>query len=158
MSKKIAIFPGSFDPITVGHEAIIKRGIHLFDEIVVAVGSNTTKNYMYPLSVRTKWIEDIFYDQEQVNVKSYEGLTVNFCESIGAQFILRGLRTSADFEFERQIGQMNEALNKKIQTVFLLANQQHSAISSTIVREIIKSGGDASQFVPKQVNLNEGNN
>ena len=158
MSKKVAIFPGSFDPITIGHQAVINKAAMLFDEVIVAIGINTTKKYMYSLESRTKWIEQIFSDQSNINVKTYEGLTVNFCSSIEAQFIVRGLRSATDFEFERQIAEMNESMNKNIQTVFLLTDQKHSAISSTNVREIVKSGGNADQFVPAQVKLNESNN
>lgn len=151
--KKIAIFPGSFDPFTIGHEAVVKRAIPLFDKIIVAIGYNSAKKGFFPLEKRKKWIEAIFENDETIVVDTYEGLTAEYCKKVNANYILRGLRTAADFEYERAIGQMNKKMNTNIETVFLLTYPEHSPISSTIVREIIRHNGDASQFVPKQIDL-----
>ncbi len=150
---KRAVFPGSFDPITIGHEAIIKRALPLFDKIILAVGVNTTKQYLFPLEQRISALEKCFSQEEKVQVQSYEGLTVEFCKSIDAQHIIRGLRSSIDFEFEKNIAEMNRKMESNIDTVFLISEPEHSAISSTIVREIYKSGGDISAFVPKNFQL-----
>jgi pantetheine-phosphate adenylyltransferase len=151
--KKIAVFPGSFDPFTIGHEAIIKRALSLFDEIIVAVGANASKMNFYSLATRKEMINKVFEDEPKVRVDHYEGLTVDFCKKNGAGYLLRGLRTSADFEFERAIGQVNKSMAPGIETVFLLTAPEHSYINSTIVRVIIKSGGNASNFVPAAINL-----
>lgn len=151
--KKIAIFPGSFDPITIGHESIIKRALPLFDEVIVAIGVNSTKNYFFPLEKRMEWIKQTFSAEPKVKVMSYTGLTIDFCKKINATYILRGLRTSADFEFERGIAQMNRAMDSSIETIFILTTPELSAINSTIIRDIIKNGGDASAFVPKGIAL-----
>ena len=151
--SRIAVFPGSFDPITVGHEDIVQRALSLFDTIIVAIGENSTKQYMFPLQKRKEWLETLFENEEKVKVKSYEGLTVDFCTKAGAAYIIRGLRSAADFEFEQSIAQMNRAMAPGIETVFLPANPKHSAINSTIVRDIIRNGGDASAFVPAGVEL-----
>jgi pantetheine-phosphate adenylyltransferase len=151
--KKIAVFPGSFDPFTIGHEAIIKRALSLFDEIIVAVGANALKKNFYSLETRKEMINKVFEDEPKVRVDHYEGLTVDFCKKNGAGYLLRGLRTSADFEFERAIGQVNKSMAPGIETVFLLTAPEHSYINSTIVRDIIKSGGNASNFVPAAINL-----
>jgi pantetheine-phosphate adenylyltransferase len=145
---KIALFPGSFDPFTIGHESIVRRSLGLFDEIIIAVGKNSTKTNLFDLEQRVKWIEDVFKDTKQVKVDSYSGLTIDFCKKVNANFILRGLRTSSDFGFERGIGQVNKAMLPEVETVFILSLPEHSAISSTIIRDIIRNGGDASQFVP----------
>jgi len=151
MNQRIAIFPGSFDPFTVGHESIVRRSLGLFDKVIVAVGKNSTKATLFSIEQRVNWIEQVFKDDAQVEVDSYEGLTVDYCVKKGARFILRGLRTSSDFGFERAIGQVNKALLPEVETIFILALPEHSAISSTIIRDIIRNGGDASQFVPKAV-------
>ena len=151
--KRIAVFPGSFDPFTIGHESIVCRSLHLFDEIVVAIGKNSTKANMFSLDQRFQWISDIFKDVPQVRVISYEGLTVDFCKEIGARFILRGLRTSSDFNYERPIAQMNKALADEVETIFMTALPEHVAISSSIIRDIVRNGGDASRFVPFGVKL-----
>ena len=153
--ERIAIFPGSFDPFTIGHEAVIKRAIPLFDKIIIAIGYNSAKQGFFPLEKRKRWIEAIFENDPTVTVETYEGLTANFCKKVNAKYILRGLRTAADFEYERAIGQMNKMLDHDIETVFMLTKPEHSPISSTIVREVIRHGGDASQFVPKQIDLSK---
>ncbi|WP_274476066.1 pantetheine-phosphate adenylyltransferase [Mangrovimonas aestuarii] len=149
---KRAIFPGSFDPITLGHYDIIKRGVKLFDEVVVAIGVNADKNYMFPLEERVRFIEEAFKKQPKVKVVTYEGLTVDFCKEIDAKFILRGLRNPADFEFEKAIAHTNRKLSK-IETVFLLTAAKTSYISSSIVRDVIRNNGDYSVLVPKSVKI-----
>lgn len=153
--KKIAVFPGSFDPFTVGHEAIVKRALSIFDEIIIAVGDNAEKKSFFPLKVRQDIITRTFAGEARVRVDHYSGLTVDFCRSRNARFLLRGLRTSADFEFERAIGQVNKAMAGEIETVFLLTAPEHSFINSTIVRDVIKNGGDASGFVPSAIDIKD---
>jgi pantetheine-phosphate adenylyltransferase len=153
--EKTAIFPGSFDPFTVGHESIVKRALPLFDKIIIAIGHNINKEYYFPLEKRVGWIKKIFKGNSSVEVKTYKGLTVDFCKQVNARYILRGLRTSSDFEYERAVGQMNKAMYPEIETVFLLTMPQHTAINSTIVRDIIRYGGDPSLFIPKDLNINE---
>jgi pantetheine-phosphate adenylyltransferase len=153
--KKVAVFPGSFDPFTIGHEAIIRRAMSLFDEIIIAVGSNALKKNYYSLDTREKMIRKVFKDEPRIKVDHYEGLTVDFCKRENAGYLLRGLRTAADFEFERAIGQVNKAMAPGIESVFLLTVPEHSFINSTIVRDIIRSGGDASKFVPGAINLKD---
>jgi pantetheine-phosphate adenylyltransferase len=153
--KKIAVFPGSFDPITIGHEAIVKRALDLFDEIIIAVGANALKKSYYSLNTRKKMLRKVFQEEPRITVDHYEGLTVDFCKRYNARFIIRGLRTAADFEFERAIAQVNKAMAPDIESIFILTIPEHSPINSTIVRDIIRSGGNASQFVPSSINLNE---
>ena len=153
--KKVAVFPGSFDPFTIGHEAIIRRAINLFDEIIIAVGANALKKNFYSLETRKEMINKVFENEPRVTVDHCEGLTVDYCRKKGAGYLLRGLRTSADFEFERAIGQVNKAMAPGIESVFLLTVPEHSFINSTIVRDIIINGGDASRFVPAAINLND---
>lgn len=152
---KRALFPGSFDPITLGHYDIIKRGIHLFDEVVVAIGINADKKYMFTLQERQHFIEEAFKDEPKVMVTTYEGLTIDFCKKIEAQFILRGLRNPADFEFEKAIAHTNRKLSK-IETVFLLTAASTSYISSSIVRDVIRNNGDYSVLVPNSVKVKDG--
>ena len=147
---KRAIFPGSFDPITLGHYDIIKRGVQLFDEVIVAIGVNADKKYMFSLEQRMQFISDAFKDEPKVTVVSYKGLTVDFCKKNKVKFILRGLRNPADFEFEKAIAQTNRKLSK-IETVFLLTSSETAFISSSIVRDVLRNGGDISQLVPKSV-------
>ena len=147
-----ALFPGSFDPITLGHFDIIKRGIHLFDEIVVAIGINAEKKYMFTLEQRMQFIEESFKDEPKVKVVTYKGMTVDFCKEIEANFILRGLRNPADFEFEKAIAHTNRKLTK-IETVFLLTAANTSFISSSIVRDVIRNNGNFSILVPKSVKV-----
>ena len=149
---KKAIFPGSFDPITLGHVDIINRGVTLFDEVIVAIGENSSKNYMFSLEERKRFIEATFKDNPKVSVVSYSGLTTDFCKEIGVEFILRGLRNPADFEFEKAIAQTNRHLST-LETVFLLTSAQTSFISSSIVREIIRFDGDYQKLVPNSVRV-----
>jgi len=149
---KKAIFPGSFDPLTLGHYDIIKRGLPLFDEVIVAIGVNSDKKYMFSLDERKKFIEDAFADEPKVKVTTYEGLTVDYCKEIDADFILRGLRNPADFEFEKAIAHTNREL-EKVETVFLLTSAKTSFISSSIVREVIRYNGDYTKLVPNSVRV-----
>lgn len=149
---KRALFPGSFDPITLGHYDIINRGVHLFDEIVVAIGVNAQKDYMFTLDQRKQFIEEAFANQPKVKVITYEGLTIDVCKKIDAEFILRGLRNPADFEFEKAIAHTNRKLSK-IETVFLLTASRTSYISSSIVRDVIRNGGDYTVLVPDSVKV-----
>lgn len=149
--KRIAVFPGSFDPITQGHVSIVKRAAQLFDEIIVAIGVNADKKAMFPVEMRKQWIETVFKDLPEVHVELYQGLTIDFCRKVDANFILRGLRTAADFEFERGIGQVNKLLATKIETVFLLTEAKYTPISSSIVRDVIRHGGDVSFMVPEEI-------
>jgi pantetheine-phosphate adenylyltransferase len=151
--KKKALFPGSFDPFTIGHESIVRRALPLFDTIVVGIGYNTNKKGFFPLEDRLMWIKRVFEDEKKIEITVFENLTVEFCSSIGAQYILRGLRTAADFEYERAIAQMNRSMHPEIESVFLLTKPEHSHVASTIVRDVIMHGGDASQFLPAKINF-----
>lgn len=151
MNKKIAVFPGSFDPITKGHESIILRALPLFDEVYVSIGTNAEKSSFFPIEKRLDWLKKVFAEHPRVKVEKYQGLTVDYCRRIGAGYILRGLRTSADFEFERSIGQINKKLFPEIETIFLLTTPELTALNSSIVRDIIRHGGDPSPFVPAEV-------
>jgi pantetheine-phosphate adenylyltransferase len=153
--KKIAVFPGSFDPITRGHESVITRALPLFDEVYVSIGMNAEKKGFFSIDQRVEWIKQVFANEPKVRVTKYEGLTVNYCLELGAGYILRGLRTSADFEFERSIGQINKKLNKGIETVFLLTAPEYTSLNSSIIRDILRHGGDAGQFVPTAINMKE---
>jgi pantetheine-phosphate adenylyltransferase len=144
--KRIAVFPGSFDPFTKGHEAVVRKALNLFEEVIIGIGVNSTKNYQFTLEKRTQHITSLFSASDHIRVVNYQKLTVDLCKAEGAQFIVRGLRDSKDFEYEKPIAQMNEAL-AGIETVFLLTNQEYSAISSSIIREIYKNEGDITQFV-----------
>jgi pantetheine-phosphate adenylyltransferase len=149
---KRAIFPGSFDPITLGHSDIIERGICLFDELIIAIGINAEKKYMFSLEERMKFISEAFKDEPKVKIMTYEGLTIDFCKKVKATYILRGLRNPGDFEFEKAIAHTNRKLSE-IETVFLLTASGKSFISSSIVRDVIRNGGDYSVLVPKTVKL-----
>ena len=151
--EKIAIFPGSFDPITIGHEYIINRALPLFDKIIVAVGINSSKPSYFTVEQRMDWIKTVFQDNDKINVKSYTGLTVNFVKQENAGYIIRGLRTSADFEFERAIAQVNKKMYPNLETVFLLTTPELTPVNSTIVRDILRNGGDASMFIPSKIKL-----
>lgn len=147
----VALFPGSFDPITIGHAIMTERALPLFDKIVIGVGTNSQKKYLFTLAERTSFIEAAFGNNPKIEVLHYEELTVNFARRVGAKFLLRGIRTSADFEFERTIAQLNHTLAPEIETVFFAALPQHSHISSTIVREVLVNKGDVSSFLPPKV-------
>lgn len=149
---KRALFPGSFDPLTLGHYDIIKRGVTLFDEVIVAIGVNADKKYMFSLDERKAFIEKAFTDEPKIKVVIYKGLTVDFCKEIGAEFILRGLRNPADFEFEKAIAHTNRHLST-IETVFLLTAASTSYISSSIVRDVIRNNGDYTKLVPNSVRV-----
>lgn len=148
---KIALFPGSFDPITLGHTDIVRRALPLFDKIIIGIGSNADKKYMFSVAERKKFIEETFKNEPKIEVRAYEGLTVDFCSEVGAQFMLRGLRNPADFEFEKAIAHTNRHLNKNVEMVFLLTSSGKSFISSSIVRDVIRNNGDYSSFVPDSV-------
>lgn len=149
--NKFAVFPGSFDPITKGHENVIKRAIPLFNKIIVAIGENADKKSYFPIQDRIKWIEKVFADNENIVVEKYSGLTVEFCKQKNAAYLLRGLRTSADFEFERSIGQTNKKLNPEIETVFMLAMPEYTPITSSIVRDVHRHGGNIMHFIPDSI-------
>lgn len=152
---KTAVFPGSFDPFTVGHEALVIRALMLFDKVIIAVGENTEKKNLFSIENRMKMISKVFEGQSRVIVTRYRGLTVDFCRKNGASYILRGLRTAADFEYERAMGQMNRKMAPEIDTVFLLTSTEHTPVNSTIVRDIIVNGGDASMFVPSVIRISD---
>jgi pantetheine-phosphate adenylyltransferase len=149
---KRALFPGSFDPLTLGHYDIIKRGVTLFDEVIVAIGVNSDKKYMFTLKERQRFIEEAFADEPKIKVVTYKGLTVDFCQEIGVDFILRGLRNPADFEFEKAIAHTNRSLSE-IETVFLLTAAKTSYIASSIVRDVIRNNGDYTILVPDSVRV-----
>jgi pantetheine-phosphate adenylyltransferase len=153
--NKTALFPGSFDPFTVGHEALVRRAIMLFDKVIIAVGENTEKKNLFSIENRIKMISKVFDGESRVIVTRYRGLTVDFCRKSKASYILRGLRTAADFEYERAMGQMNRKMAPEIDTVFLLTSTEHTPVNSTIVRDIIVNGGDASPFVPSVIKISD---
>lgn len=150
---KIAVFPGSFDPITVGHVDLVRRALPLFDKIIVAVGINSTKKYLFPLEQRMEWLRQVFAKYPQVSVDSFENLTAHYCQRIGARYLLRGLRNASDFDYEKTISQLNHIVGDGIETVFLISQPEFSHISSTIVREIIVGGADATPFIPPEVHI-----
>ena len=149
--EKIALFPGSFDPFTIGHQSIVDRALPMFDKIIIALGYNSNKTGFFSVEERLDWIEKVYKDEKKIEIAKYQGLTVDYCAQVGAQYILRGLRTSSDFEYERAIAQMNKTMYPNIESVFLLTEPQYTPITSTIVRDIIRHGGDASQFLPKGI-------
>lgn len=148
---RIAVFPGTFDPITLGHVDVIQRCLHLFDRIVIGIGVNASKQTMFSMAQRQQWIEEIFHHESHIQVEAYEGLTVKFCEKHGARYILRGIRTVGDFEYEKAIADMNRAVNPAIETLFLACSPEYSSYSSSIVRDLIRNGADISRFVPESV-------
>ncbi len=150
-TERIALFPGSFDPFTVGHESVVKRSLALFDKIIIGIGDNNSKSGFLSINKRIEIINKVFAGVPKIEVKTYSGLTVDFCKQNNCNFILRGLRTSADFEFERAIGQTNKLLNGDIETVFILTLPEHTFISSSIVRDIIKNNGNLKPFLPEGI-------
>jgi pantetheine-phosphate adenylyltransferase len=148
---RIAVFPGTFDPITLGHVDIVQRTLPMFDKIIISIGVNANKQTMFSLEKRKAWIEDIFKSYPQVEVETYEGLTVNFCATKNARYILRGIRSVGDFEYEKAIADMNRMVNPDIETFFLACSPAYSSYSSSIVRDLIRNHGNISQFVPKEV-------
>ncbi|MCB0550463.1 MAG: pantetheine-phosphate adenylyltransferase [Phaeodactylibacter sp.] len=154
---KIAVFPGSFDPITVGHVDLVKRSLPLFDKVVVAIGINDQKKYLFKLEERLNWLRDVFHEEPKVEVGHFSGLTAHYAEQIGARYLLRGLRNASDFDYEKTISQLNNIVGHGLETIFLISQPAYSHISSTIVREIIKGKGDASPFLPGQVKVGEMN-
>jgi len=151
--SKIAVFPGSFSPFTVGHQSVVDRALLLFDKIIIAIGINSEKNEFFSIEERMEWISNVYGNNSKIEIQRYEGLTVDFCKNEGANFILRGLRDSHDFKFEKNIAQMNKELNSTIETIFIITPPEMSHISSSIIRDIIKNGGDVSKFLPKEIDL-----
>ncbi len=150
---KIAVFPGSFDPITTGHVSLVKRALPLFDKIIVAIGVNSQKQTLFDLETRLAWLKSVFEHEPKVEIGQFEGLTAHFCNKIGAKFLLRGLRNASDFDYEKTISQLNHIVGNDLETVFLISLPEFSHISSTIVRELIKGKGDVKRFVPEAVIL-----
>jgi pantetheine-phosphate adenylyltransferase len=153
--QKIAVFPGSFDPFTVGHENIVIRALDLFDKIIVAIGVNSTKQPLLKMEARLEMVNKIFEPYDQVNADSFKGLTVDYCQKVGATYLLRGLRTAADFEYERAIAQINKRMLPTVESIFLLTSPEHTPVNSTIIRDIIRNQGDASQFIPSRIDIND---
>lgn len=151
--KRIAVFPGSFDPITKGHVNVVERSAHLFDEIVVGIGTNTSKQYMFPLEQRLAWCRLSFAHVHNVRVETFHGLTIDYCQSIDAAYLLRGIRNGGDFEYERSIAHMNKSLHPNIETVLMFTDPQYAFVHSTIVREVLRNKGDVSSFLPSVVNV-----
>jgi pantetheine-phosphate adenylyltransferase len=149
-NMKTALFPGSFDPITIAHVDILKRSLPLFDKMVVGIGLNSSKKSFLSAEKRQEIVEAIFSDYENVEVKLYEGLTIDFCKKMGVQYMVRGIRSVADFEYERAIAQINQTMMPQVETIFILSKPEYSAISSTIVRDILRNHGNVSQFVPQE--------
>jgi pantetheine-phosphate adenylyltransferase len=147
---KTALFPGSFDPITKAHVDIVKRSVELFDKFYIGIGVNSSKKGLLTIEQREQMIRAVFAHDERIHVIAYEGLTVDFCKSIGAAYMIRGIRTVSDFEYEKAIAQMNHSLAPDIESIFIVSKPGYSSISSTIVREIIRYNGDVSQFIPKE--------
>ena len=149
--QRFCLFPGTFDPVTLGHVDIIDRALPLFDKVIVGIGLNASKSFMFSAEQRLKWIQEIYKDQPKVEGAIYEGLTINFCKVIGAKFILRGIRYVSDFEYEKTIADANRTLDKTIETIFLTGEPKYTSVASTIVRDIIRNGGNASLFLPDVV-------
>lgn len=151
MSKKIAVFPGSFDPVTLGHVAIIEKAMDLFDEIIIAIGDNSSKKHFFSLEERQNHLNAVFAEHKKVRVAVYKGLTIEYCNSVGAKYLIRGLRDGKDFEYEKSIAIMNSQMKNGVETLFFMTDAEYSAINSYIVRDILKHGGEVSAFLPKQV-------
>lgn len=153
--QKVAVFPGSFDPFTIGHENIVLRALDLFDQIIVAIGIHSTKKPLLKIEARVEMVNRVFQSHDQVSADSFEGLTVDYCRKVNATHMLRGIRTSADFEYERAIAQINKKMLPAVESIFLLTSPEHTPINSTIIRDIIRNGGDASQFLPSGIDIKE---
>ncbi|MEE2700514.1 MAG: pantetheine-phosphate adenylyltransferase [Bacteroidota bacterium] len=151
--SKIAVFPGSFSPFTLGHKAVVDSALPLFDKLIIAVGINVEKTEYFSIEERVEWVKAVYEKNPKVEVKRYEGLTVDFCKKEDVNYILRGLRDSHDFKYEKNIAQVNKKLNATIETVFIITPPELSHISSTILRDIIKNGGDITKFIPKEIDL-----
>jgi pantetheine-phosphate adenylyltransferase len=151
--SRVCLFPGTFDPVTLGHIDIIDRAIPLFDKIYVGIGINSAKNPMFSAEQRMEWFKEIYKNEPKVESVTYDGLTVNYCKTIGATFILRGIRYVSDFEYEKTIADANRTLDKNIETIFLTGEPKYTSVASTIVRDILRNGGNASQFLPEAVNI-----
>ena len=149
--QRICLFPGTFDPVTLGHTDIINRALPLFDKMIVGIGLNASKSLMFSAEQRVQWIQEIYKDEPKVEGAIYEGLTVNYCKTIGAKFILRGIRYVSDFEYEKTIADANRTLDQSIETIFLTGEPKYTSVASTIVRDIIRNGGNASPFLPEIV-------
>ena len=150
--KRIAIFPGSFDPLTKGHQAIIRKALPLFDKIIIAIGSNNAKKNYFSLEERIQQIKIVFKSDQKISVESFKGLTIDFCKKNNAHFIIRGLRDGKDFEYEKSIAIMNNQIESSIETVFFMTDAKYQAINSVIIRDILRNGGDASKFLPNELN------
>ncbi|HEY1031181.1 MAG TPA: pantetheine-phosphate adenylyltransferase [Flavipsychrobacter sp.] len=149
--QRVCLFPGTFDPITLGHVDVIKRSVSLFDKLIIAIGVNSQKTPMFTIEQRIAWITEIFKDYPQISVTSYSGLTIHYCKEVGAQYMMRGIRYIADFEYEKAIADMNRMLAPEIETIFLTCAPEYSTISSTIVRDVIRNNGDVSKIIPAEV-------
>lgn len=153
--QKIAVFPGSFDPFTVGHEDVVLRALDLFDRIIVAIGVHSTKLPLLKIENRVKMVNKVFESYDQVSADSFEGLTVDFCRKVNATHMLRGIRTAADFEYERAVAQINKRMLPSVESIFLLTSPEHTPVNSTLVRDIIRNNGDVSQFIPGGINIKD---
>ncbi len=153
MSDNIAVFPGSFDPFTVGHESIVLRAMNLFDKIIIGIGSNTNKTAFFSAEERLDMIRELFAGNPKIETLYYEDLTTEFCKRVGARYMLRGLRTSSDFEYEKVIAQVNQAMLPEVESIFMLTLPEHTAINSSVVREIMRYNGDVSKFVPAGIDI-----
>lgn len=151
--EKIAIFPGSFDPFTLGHESVVLRSLSLFDKLIIAIGNNSSKPGFFNVEERIELIKMVFTDYPKVEIMSYTGLTVDFCKSVNAKFMLRGIRTAADFEYERAVAQMNKSMLPDVESVIFLTTPELTPVNSTIVRDILLHKGDVSQFLPKKMDI-----
>ena len=149
--KKICLFPGTFDPVTLGHTDIIGRALPLFDKLVIGIGRNSNKTEMFSEEQRLEWLREIYKDEPRIQVLAYDGLTVNCCKSVGANFILRGIRYVNDFEYEKAIADMNRSLAHNVETIFLTCLPKYTSVASTLVRDVIRNKGDVSQFLPDVV-------
>ena len=149
--QRICLFPGTFDPITIGHLDIINRSLDLFDKLIIGIGRNANKVSMFSEEQRLEWIKEIFKDEPRVSAVVYEGLTVDCCKKVGAKYILRGIRYVNDFEYEKAIADMNRSLDGHIETIFLTCLPQYTSVASTLVRDVLRNGGDATQFLPEAV-------